>query len=126
MINRKTDEANKFSPDPPLTNEYEQEFEFWASRYVAPGKETIFSFIEDPELRQLFIRLAYQTKERKAFVSDPANYLKAEGIGLDDDQRFFLYHYFVGRPSDPENRSHAERTAAKFEAYILSRFLRSD
>ena len=126
LIDRKTHEANGLPPDPPLTNGYEEEFGFWASRYLAPDKETAISFAEAPEIRRLFVRLAYQTEERKAFVSDPLHYLKAKGIGLDDDQRFFLYYHFVDGPSDPEKQSHEEGTAAKFEAYILSRFLESD
>lgn len=62
----------------------------------------------------------------RAFISDPEHYLETKASSLDDEKRFFLFNHSLGQPSEPGEMSDDETIPAKFEAYILSRFLESN
>jgi len=118
-LERRTPEAERIPPGPPLSWSNDEEFEFWASRFVAIDGEDARAAADDPGLRRLFVLLAYNAEARRAFLFSPDSYLASRGLTLDDERRFFLVSHFASR--EP-----ADGRAKKFEEYILSRFLESD
>ncbi len=102
LVPRRTDEAAKLPTDPPLDASYAEEFAWIASSFNNTFDTQLERHVEDPELRRVFVDLAYDLDEKDRFLADPHAYLDARNAVFADDQVVFLMQHFAERADDNE------------------------
>jgi radical SAM protein with 4Fe4S-binding SPASM domain len=102
LVPRKTDEAAKTLPGPSLTTDYEQEFQLVAGRFLTSIPSRLEEFVEDRDLRHIFVDLAYSPEERREFLANPYQYLETAGVQLDEDRKVFLMQHFSHTADEEE------------------------
>ncbi|MCU0487199.1 MAG: SPASM domain-containing protein [Anaerolineales bacterium] len=102
LVDRQTDQSRKIPAGPPLDISNEEEFN-WITRNLSTTLEQRFeAFLEDENLRNLFIDLAYDLEQRRSFLADPEAYLLDVNASIPDDQRAFLMLHFSEQADDRE------------------------
>ena len=112
-IDRKTEEAGKVRPGPPLSTDYAEEYDFFASKFVMVDKRVVLGFLEDEELRSIFATLVCDEQEKEKFLTHPRNYLHDNGYALDDAQTFFMLNHFSGEPLGPMTETNSPSRTVK-------------
>jgi radical SAM protein with 4Fe4S-binding SPASM domain len=102
LVPRRTDEADRLPPDPRMDVSNAEEFAWIASSFNNTFDARLERHIADPELRRVFMDLAYDPGEQSRFLADPAAYLVTAHASLADDQRVFLMDHFAERADDNE------------------------
>jgi radical SAM protein with 4Fe4S-binding SPASM domain len=128
LIERKTSEAGKAPPGPPLSTNYKEEYEYFASKLVMVDKETVLEFLRNPELQRVFAHLACNAEEKELFLTNPSKYLEENDCVLDGEQTFFLMNHFSGEPLGPLSVAQEcliYNSIQKFEKSMIVRYLQS-
>lgn len=127
LVPRKTDEAAKTLPGPPLDTDYEEEFRLIARGFSTTISSRVEEFVEDRELQHIFVDLAYSPVERREFLANPNLYLDTVGKKLDEDQKVFLLNYFArvsGEEKEPEG--FGDRLAVTIFSRMLDELFESE
>ncbi|MEW6363685.1 MAG: radical SAM protein [Acidobacteriota bacterium] len=128
QIDRTTDEAGKIRPGPPLSTSYQEEYDFFASKFVMVDKQVVLDFLDDEDLRRIFATLAGDDQEKDEFLQHPRNYLRDNDHAVDDRHTFFMLNHFSGEPLGPMTEALEClicSSVAKFERLVVSRHLQS-
>ncbi len=112
---------------PPLHVGLQEEFDFFSSRFVMVERETVRQFLDEPDLRRVFVSLMRDPHAKETFLSDPGAFLEAYGCRPDEERVFFLVSHFVLNPLAPTMEARQQMILAKqkFEALVLARYQES-
>jgi len=127
-LGRATGEAGRTLPAPPLSSDFRDEYDFFASKFVMVGRTKVLDFLTDPGLQRIFASLACDENENRQFLADPREYLRRNGEAMDDERIFFLVNHFSGEPLGPlpeDLECLICNATRKFEKLVISRYLQS-
>ncbi len=97
---------------PPIETNYEEEFKLVASRLSTTAHTRFAKLANNIYFRRVLVTLTYSLLKRRAFLSDPDQYLKIMKHRLNEDEKAFLMHHFSGYPDqDIGTGSLADRLA---------------
>jgi len=126
LVDRETEEASRVHPGLPLDVDFDEEYEYFASKLVMVESEKVLGFLKNKELQRVFATLACNEEAKTAFLTNPRQYLKEDECELDDEQAFFLMNHFSGEPLGPmaqELECLVCNSIQKFEKLVVSRYL---
>jgi len=89
MVSRQTEESKITLPGAPINADFEQEFQLIAASHF-PTSLLREEFLEDFNLRRVFLDVSNSIEERRKFLDDPRDYLSSCDIKLNEDQATFL------------------------------------
>ncbi len=125
-IDKQTQEGELIQPGPPLDTSIEEEFDFFASKFIKVDSEKVREFLHREDLQALFVDLTYEEAERDKFLYSPREYVTQRGVSVDDQQLFFLMNHFSGEPLGPlaeKVECFITESMIKFEKQVIANYL---
>ena len=123
-LKMKTNKAGKIKAGPPLSTDYQEEFDLFASVFHPVVQNRLPEFIEDKDFQRVFLNLLSNPEEKAGFLAGPLEYLKKRNRLLDDEQMVFLVSHFTLKPLKSRYREDLySESRKKLEAVIFQKFM---